>query len=705
MILTNIIAYILVYNILMRIFFKPDYTRFYCGISAFAGKDKMTREQAKTASWKMKILGLYNESRGEHGCGIYANRRWEKGINAEKLFKNFIGREDYTFPIPKDSVMIMHSRQSTMGANTYENTHPFYVESVRGAEEDLLLVHNGTISNIWELCNRHKVDHSKIHSDSLALTVLLDKVGYSVLNEYKGYAALVFTKPAEPNTMYVYHGASKDTANGTRWEERPMFFLKATEGIYFSSMEESLFAIREPKQKVEKLNWNKVFKVADGDFAGVEFDVDRDDANIGINASKSYGGSYSYQSYDRHGYGNYGLLNPPSSNIPLITDTKIDPIIWKETKPENTKKLDKLGVEYIYFWKNRFWNSKTNAKCHGPLLVQKNGAIQDRGNNTAKTYYFYRGVMLSTKIDWESMQRITGYMHSWVNDPKENFASKISLYAAHPVTNLPGESMEVSEFFRYSFYDNLQRAKGGFTAKFGSERSYVLKNGILTTIVPKHKTEKVLDEPIIDPIAIGDIDLFSRDLDKEGWIFDQVVRDVETFKTLMSKIETAALKDFLADELLYASASEPKDRVEPTEKEVEMAFDAALQRAVKHVRTLRFVLNDSTSKSLDVYIELALEREKEEQEARKAMVIDEEELTATDVEKQLLEEAVTVMNDAVDIIGELNTTANELETNLHPIAQECAIELKRGVENLQHGLAELTQKYELKELTTELVKI
>ena len=179
-------------------------TALYCGIFAFCGDPKLIdRNLMRCIMTKFKILGLYNESRGKHSCGVFMANEITKGVDEKKLFSDFIQKTHFFDPLETGNfVMIGHARQATHGTHTEANAHPFLVEN------DLVLAHNGVIKNVWSLCSKYKQSHTNIQVDSLALATLIHKHGFKILNEYEGAAALLMTRLSEPNSIYFYKGSS-----------------------------------------------------------------------------------------------------------------------------------------------------------------------------------------------------------------------------------------------------------------------------------------------------------------------------------------------------------------------------------------------------------------------------------------------------------------------------------------------------------------
>ncbi len=122
-------------------------------------------------------------------------------------------------------------------------------------------------------------DHFSV--DSKGLAILINKKGFSILDEYVGYAALVMTWEHNPGSLYLYRGSSRDKASDIDlMPERPMYILDQTEGMYYSSIPESLMAISDDGTKPLRLIHNTVVEVVNGEFTDYRFVVNRENNNI-----------------------------------------------------------------------------------------------------------------------------------------------------------------------------------------------------------------------------------------------------------------------------------------------------------------------------------------------------------------------------------------------------------------------------------------
>lgn len=505
---------------------KP--TMLYCGLFGFSGDPKVINDDLiKAITAKIKILGIFNTERGKHSCGLYMNGSIYKGVDSDKVFTDYI--QNYDLPNPSESgnyTIIGHTRFATHGTHTAENAHPFVVN-------DLVLAHNGVIRNIWDLCNKAKVNHTQIRVDSLALAHLIEQEGFQILNHYTGAAALLMSKGSEPNSIYVYKGASRRTVNGTMDEERPMFFLKTTEGIYFSSMNGSLKAIAEPNQKVESFEPNVVQKITNGRFTKVKVPVNRETVNIGVwdnttcyAAPKTGVGNTTNQT-NRHtipfrtatngtshsatasrtfqqnsGDTNCHVGTSYSSNSQNSTtsvESVVVPLIFHETLPSiKIEKYTRLNQEGVFYHFGRYWSTLdgTIEILDGTYYINKKGLITPGKTRDSHNYFFYRGVMLKSKKAYDEVKENLNVIES----EQINFAHAISKFSAFPVCNLRHETIQkcknVPGEAKYKWYLNQTSLKNyGFTPKW-SDRNYIIHDGFTKKIKSQKQVGDVKENTI-----------------------------------------------------------------------------------------------------------------------------------------------------------------------------------------------------------------
>lgn len=251
-----------------------------CGIFGQA-----TNDPSKINQDAVKILGMMNESRGKHTCGITYDGEIFHGLEKEKLFTDFAKHRN--FNVQKYPIIFGHTRQSSVGVINKQNAHPFGYGNTEDKDFEFLFVHNGTLFDYEELADEYgvelkenyiseyNVELSRTKIDSEILGEILYKSGnVKVLSEYLGRAALVWTDLKDPNTIYLWSGKSKkyDTSKETDLhEERPLHvYLESENNFYFSSLPEGLEIIGGSDEEIFQIDYNTVYKVTNGDFKNAE---------------------------------------------------------------------------------------------------------------------------------------------------------------------------------------------------------------------------------------------------------------------------------------------------------------------------------------------------------------------------------------------------------------------------------------------------
>lgn len=199
-----------------------------CGIFGFAGNPD------KYSPAKIKILGLYNESRGGHATGIWTK---ETGIRKKAVTTHnfFAGRM-----LPnKTSMLIGHTRYATVGNRDADaNAHPFQYGDVIGA-------HNGCIYGWHSLASSLGITPNV---DSEVIFAAIDMYGHKEgLEMIDGAMAITYVIN---DTLYLYRNTN------------PMYIAWDGDTIYWSSLKWSLQAIGFTD--VKELKPYKVWRVDNG---------------------------------------------------------------------------------------------------------------------------------------------------------------------------------------------------------------------------------------------------------------------------------------------------------------------------------------------------------------------------------------------------------------------------------------------------------
>lgn len=193
-----------------------------CGLVGFSGK--------KGKQFNMdyiKLLMFWNfKERGKDSTGIYTPKTGViKTIQSADKFLI-----DNEHKIKLDSMFIGHVRQSSVGTVKESSAHPFQYKWCTGA-------HNGTLTNYVRLANEFDLKYSDYDTDSQVLFQILSKtMDSTIFEQITGSFAVLFSD----STKSGFKKTSNHVLYAIRNEERPIFYGELPEGIYFSSIKESL---------------------------------------------------------------------------------------------------------------------------------------------------------------------------------------------------------------------------------------------------------------------------------------------------------------------------------------------------------------------------------------------------------------------------------------------------------------------------------
>lgn len=714
----------------------------YCGIYGLSLKPKGNRALALA---NFKILGLYNIERGKDSCGVYIDGNIKKSILE---FDDFI-RDNYLGNTFKGSVLLGHNRAGSAGyKKTIEEAHPFLIN------DNLVFTHNGTIKNTAELCKKYSVVEKDFNVDSKLLGTLLYTEGNEVLENYKGFAALAYTKLDEKNTLYLYHGSSKNYKAGITVEERPLYFLETKDALYYSSLENSLKAIKSSEEdRVLNLNYNRIFKIVNGEFLLDEtIEIKREEANID---NYTYTGhNYNRYNHYTHDYTGMGVSNylpqfravrPTSSGVrnnmlPSVVQDKKK--AYRESYPlrvieSSTTDFKYYGSDFIFYRCGRYWfpPSQKNSDpqlVEGSHLVKKGGLItQDSWDKAAELLYFFRGVLLK---DMEAYKVLKGLseipkMHeNWVNTPKKhNFGSEISKFSVYPVTTLPEElNEEISEYFRYSWYkEDTKKNNHSFTPKY-SGRSYIIKDGILTDIKTSHSGKETCyfnsiaevedqlkrlkngtqggSSALILPFQPEEI---KENMEEPFWPFDITFESIDELLKFWTNREHEALKEFIRKTYkrdFYISASET---------DVTTTLEHIINSSIKQSLSINEFIDkdfENDSKILrSIYDDMKEKEGKPEIESKTDTVLFKKQVMDIDneEEKQVRDEKVFDQIESC-IISLQDIQLNSFELQIEEdsdLAQDVVKVLLIGIENILSNLSEPLKKHNCKLLLEKVYQV
>lgn len=334
--------------------------------------------------------------------------------------------------------------------------------------------------------------------DSKALGYLIDKVGFDILDEYIGYAALLMTDRSEPDSLYVYHGESKTLQNGQPEKERPLWYMEVENGVYFSSLKEPLLCIRKSETEVpEELNYNWVFKVKNGviDTDNATW-INRIESNVGINFTTATQKTTTPVRQIQY------VPQQNTTNHPLITGTESGGIdINKESLP--VRVLDFPHKERIIYYRGFHWiRSETGEMelASGILYLDSLGLIYEKTDNLLEVfrqpignavhpYYFINGALIESE---KSYNEFLSTHNKSQQDYSLNYSFYLSQVSRYAIINRPNDSTTTYSTIRRRFFLKGKKAHTSIQPLF-SDRTYVYKDGWLVSINSK-RNEKVLLE-------------------------------------------------------------------------------------------------------------------------------------------------------------------------------------------------------------------
>lgn len=520
------------------------------------------------------ILGIYNIERGKMSCGLSWDGDVQYGIGLDKLYTDFIiDREIKPTKIP---IMIGHTRQPSYGFTvTEDNAHPFgFGTSKDGKSYEMIFCHNGTLKNHKELAKKYDIDltekitkishggheyestRDKIDSEILG-EILYKTKKFHVLSEYIGAAALAWTWIDEPNKLYLWSGASKQTQGSsltTELEERPMnVYCKNKNNMFFSSLEESLTVLGASKKDDLQIDYNTVYIITDGDFVNAEkhkvsrLQAGQTEVCVHIATRRSYHNN-EYCDWDI-----YEDVREKNKKVPVTIN--VETTSSSMTNLHNDKPIHaivdyngKIYSQSLRYWKNGFtiegiyvyikdwgfkfigidtvtantfiknikgltFNYKTGIFNYNKLSTE--GFIPfEKDIENIQLHYFVNGVLLKTLVDYNRAR----VLKNQLKVPAKYIDHQILSYISkHPIIDMdPTQKISIAMFDGSPFTGNI--------TELGFEKIYYFSNGILTKWVKRQDLASVKETSVIILPTITE----SAKFDKE--LFNNSVKSIETFE-------------------------------------------------------------------------------------------------------------------------------------------------------------------------------
>lgn len=538
----NLLLILLLIHYIGLFLFKQNTNVLSCGIFG-----QCANIPKKLNSSNIKILGLFNESRGKNSCGVTIDSEIYHGMDKDKLFTDFIKGKN--FNATENPLIIGHTRAASFGAAINEhNVHPFGFDTNAKGGYKFIGVHNGTLYNHEELAEAygieirvpyvglHGIEYQRTKIDSEILLEIIHKTrSYKVLSEYIGKAALVWTDTDAPNVSYFWSGKSRNTEHyllGAELEERPMnIWIESKNNFYFSSIPEPLEVIGGLAAEIFQIEYNTVYQVTNGDFERA--------IKTPISRSKCFQTeTYVYKGNTAH---NAYAMGKPSGEEKEKEKEKSSNLKSETTHPTVTEctniYLDKPlhnQNDYrkkVYNYRLRYWQKGhliEGIHCYIPnygfyklddnnleALVEYNrikglrfydgdfvqnknilfGSIPFQiGNNVPTLYYFLQGVMLRTKMDYDVLRLDANRQKQYVS---------LSFVSVHPVIDISYNTRH--EDNQNILYDGV--AYTGTISLLSFEKTYHISKGKLLKTVIRTDAKTIVEKDVVEDYEKNTIDV------------------------------------------------------------------------------------------------------------------------------------------------------------------------------------------------------
>ena len=520
------------------------------------------------------ILGIYNIERGKMSCGLSWDGDVQYGLGFDKLYTDFIiDREIKPTKIP---IMIGHTRQPSYGmAITEDNAHPFgFGTSNDGESYEMIFCHNGTLKNHKELAKKYNIDlsqkvikttHSgqdyettrdKIDSEILG-EILYSTKKFHVLSEYIGAAALAWTWIDEPNKLYLWSGASKQTKGSslvTEVEERPMnVYCKNQNSMFFSSLQDSLTVLGASKKEDLQIDYNTVYIITDGDFENAEkhkvsrLQAGQNEAIVHHSRNNHYNNlNYDYCDWDNYDDQRSHPVTQPSTNVKAGTYSMTN--LHDDKTIQSITHKSKIYSKSLRYWENgslingiyiyiKDWGFKyagidsftsksfVNNIKGVPFNYEtatftfnnpdKEGYIPFKKDvDNIQFHYFINGVLLKTAEDYNRaviLKRELKLPSKYIDHQVLSHISK------HPVIDMDStKTISIALLDGKTFTGNI--------TELGFEKIYYFKNGVLVKWVKREDLVINKEKPVIVLPAVTETSKFDKDL------FDNSIKAIESIE-------------------------------------------------------------------------------------------------------------------------------------------------------------------------------
>jgi hypothetical protein len=376
----------------------------------------------------LKLLHIYNRSRGVHSCGMYYRGSMFKGARIKdtnnKIIEDTSDSIDFTKTITfeKESrfdatagptSVLLHTRHATVGSHTAENAHPFEFLDSKFKSGKMILAHNGSLTNTKALAAKYGIKPEDYNVDSQMLGLIIKDHGWKVLKEYEGAAALSIVFPDDdPNKLYLWAGASKlrDSWNQEEKDlklcyERPLHYCIKDGEFWYSSEKEHLASslninLDDEKEAatIKPLPANTIITVKNGKILS-KYKIERDQYHP--KSISSYTSSY-FNSY-------YPSKTITTKSTPSTSYSSSVKLFQHYNAPADLQefKIDPKEIKgKIIFDLNECLYKRNGHAVTGEFVFDIKGNIKigsSISRPSDRSFYFYKGYLVKNSLVFNNL--------------------------------------------------------------------------------------------------------------------------------------------------------------------------------------------------------------------------------------------------------------------------------------------------------------